>query len=322
MTDFLDHLVMRTLGLSQPLRHHAPAGGEVEWPGGGIPRPQGTGGAPTVDPSASPRPEPATDPLAVGGPRTEPALHPDPVPHRRSATHDSSATHAGSADHPDPATHASSTPDTRPATHDGATTRARPAAHGSPATHPGPATDTGFADQPRSATRAVPATRSGAANHAGSAHHARPATHAGSANHVKAANQAGSANQANHAGSATRVEPATHNGSATHDGAGHTGSAIHAQPERVASLSGSPRSSSPEPPAPTAVEAGRVGSARDGVLGGSGPGREAVPNVTVTIGTVVVRPAATAASPAPPRTRRAPTRSMSLGDYLSTREGR
>lgn len=47
------------------------------------------------------------------------------------------------------------------------------------------------------------------------------------------------------------------------------------------------------------------------------------PNVTVTIGTVVVRPAATTtATPAPARVRRSPTRSMSLDDYLSTREER
>lgn len=49
------------------------------------------------------------------------------------------------------------------------------------------------------------------------------------------------------------------------------------------------------------------------------------PNVTVTIGTVVVRPAVattvTPVTPAPARARPAPTRSMSLEDYLSTREG-
>lgn len=49
------------------------------------------------------------------------------------------------------------------------------------------------------------------------------------------------------------------------------------------------------------------------------------PNVTVTIGTVVVRPAATttaAPAPASAQARRAPSRSMSLDDYLSTREGK
>jgi hypothetical protein len=281
MTDFLDHLVHRTLGLSPPLRRHVPVvvpGSPIdaEWPGESTSRPPEVGSAPAVAATSSVSRAAAGRAVAGEVVGTGPESPVFPV--------------AGPEFGP--------TPSAAPAAPDH---RAGPdAARPRPGRAVEPERQTASAPQPpASATDAEPE---------------RPAPDepvVGDGDHGALNNPVHADVVTDVTGAAARPAPAD----------------VSVAPEsrEVVVTEQSPVLVKPAPPAGVNAPAAAkefTTPARTTHLPAPGP---VAPNVTVTIGTVVVRPAATttaAPAPAPARARRAPSRSMSLDDYLSTREGK
>ncbi|WP_328617044.1 hypothetical protein OHS18_12020 [Amycolatopsis sp. NBC_00355] len=283
MTDFLDHLVDRTLGLSQPLRRNAPVVVpaaepdplvEAERPS--TSRPAESGGTPpaatVIREQAVPRPATAGQAVEREPAGTEPGSPALPV--------------AGAESEPVPPA-GSAVPDRR---------AGRDAAWPLPGRVAEPARQSTLRP-PRTATATHAEPERPASRPPGAGDDQR-----GTPGPVPADVVAGV--------SGVAAEPAP------------AGAPVAPEVQETTVTEQSPVTDAPVPPASAVAPVATREFAAPARTRLPAPAPVA-PNVTVTIGTVVVRPAATTtAAPAPARARRAPTRSMSLEDYLSGREGK